>query len=476
MQDNIDLLLTNDCGLVKDRSIIVGVSGGADSLCLMETLRRAGYPVIVAHFDHQLRAESSRDADMVEQTAARLNLEFLVDHADVKVYSVIEKLSVEEAARKLRYKFLFGLARKRGSQAVAVGHTADDQVETILMHLLRGSGLSGLKGMSFRTIIKSFDPDIPLIRPLLNVWREETIRFCKDHELATQRDPSNDSLEYKRNRIRHSLIPVLESYNPKFREVLARTSQSLQGDHAIVAEAVDNAWQKTTSILDQDVVIIKADLFRGYSIGLQRNLIKRVMQALRPDVDVDFGVLERAVILINQNGGPSQIELTAGLCLLREGNSIYIFTSTKDLPFNHFPQLPDAKSIHISIPGKFDLAGGWKLICERRYLLEHELQQIEQNDNPFQTWLAAENLSEILELRVRHQGDHFKPLGLGGHSQKLSDFFVNEKVPKRMREHWPILCKEDEIVWVPGYRPAHDYRLEPETQEAVYFCLTRPNA
>ena len=157
MAENIESILSDECGLVKDRPVVVGVSGGPDSLCLMETLRQAGYPVIVAHFNHQLRPESSQDARMVEKTAARLMLGCIIDGANVRAYAEQEKLSIEEAARNLRYRFMFRLARERNAQAVAVGHTADDQVETVLMHFLRGSALTGLKGMSFRSFLKVFD-------------------------------------------------------------------------------------------------------------------------------------------------------------------------------------------------------------------------------------------------------------------------------------------------------------------------------
>ena len=148
MLENIKTMLADECGLVKDRPIIVGVSGGPDSLCLMDTLRQAGYSIIIAHFNHQLRLEAGQDAHMVEKIASRLMLGCIIDGADVRAYAEQQKLSIEEAARNLRYHFMFRLARERNAQAVAVGHTADDQVETILMHFLRGSGISGLKGMS----------------------------------------------------------------------------------------------------------------------------------------------------------------------------------------------------------------------------------------------------------------------------------------------------------------------------------------
>jgi tRNA(Ile)-lysidine synthase len=474
MSENVETILSSACGLVKDRSIIVGVSGGPDSLCLMETLRHAGYPIIVAHFDHQLRPESAQDAHTVEKTAARLMLASVIDGADVRAYAETEKLSLEEAARNLRYRFLFKLAHQHNAQAVAVGHTADDQVETILMHFLRGSALSGLKGMSYRSIIKVFDPEIPVVRPLLDMWREETVVYCAVNGLRPHYDSSNDSLNFQRNRIRHLLIPNLESYNPKFREAVSRMSQSLKGDYSFVMETLDKAWQETVVKEDEDVIAFKSDLLSRHSIGLQRNLIKQAIQALGPGIDVTFTVLERAIKMIESADSSSRVDLKAGLRMIREGDSVYICTVDAELPFNLWPQMKKAVSVSVSMPGQVALAGGWKFNCERWNLPVLAREQADRNEDQLQVWLDAKDLPDTLELRVRQTGDHFMPLGMDGHSQKLSDFFVNEKIPQRAREHWPLLCSGDEIIWVPGYRPAHPYRLTDETRKILYFSVSRP--
>lgn len=475
MSENIETILRDECRLVKDRPIIVGVSGGPDSLCLMETLRQAGFPLVVAHFDHQLRPESGLDARMVEKTAARLMLACVIDGADVRGYADEKKISIEEAARALRYRFLFDLARRRNAQAVAVGHTADDQVETVLMHFLRGSGIAGLKGMSYRSIVKTFDPEIPIVRPLLDLWRDETVVYCAVNGLRPHYDSSNDSLNFQRNRIRHLLIPSLESYNPKFREAILRMSQSLKGDYTFVMETLENTWRKTVVAIDKDVITLDSDLLSKYSLGLQRNLVKHAMQTLRPGVDLSFAVLERAVTMINSSAHSTRVDLKAGLRIFRESKLIYICTLDAELPFNLWPQMPDSlSSITISPPGQAALAGGWKLNCERWRLPALAWEQAERNEDQFQVWLDAENLPESFELRARLQGDHFTPLGMDGHSQKISDFFVNEKIPHRARERWPLLCAGDEIVWVPGYRPSHAYRLTESTRNIIYFSMTRP--
>ena len=474
MLENIEDILKNECGLSKDRSIIVGVSGGPDSLCLMEALRKSGYPIIVACFDHRLRPESGADVRMVEKTANRLMLACYVDGADVRAHAEKQKQSIEEAARNLRYRFMFKLARQYKAQAVAVGHTADDQVETVLMHFLRGSGIAGLKGMSYRSILPLFDSEIPLVRPLLEYWREETVLYCAVNGLRPHYDSSNDSLNFQRNRIRHLLIPNLETYNPKFREAVLRMSQSLKGDYTFVVETLETAWRDIVVSSDKESITFDFSLLSKCSLGLQRNLVKHAMQNLRPGVDVTFSVLERATNLIKNGGTSSRVDLKAGLRMFREENHIYIGTLDAELPFDLWPQMQAEDSVSITPPQQVPLAGGWKIGCEKWHLPALAREQAERNDDQFQVWLDAERLPETLILRPRRHGDHFSPLGMNGHSQKLSDFFVNEKMPQRARDRWPLLCAGDEIIWVPGYRPAHPYRLTDTTRKIFYLSISRP--
>lgn len=475
MLDHIESTLREQCGLNKDKPIIAGVSGGPDSLCLMNVLRKAGYRVIVAHFNHKLRPDSDADANTVEQTAGRLNLKWVIEKGDVREYADAQKLSIEEAARTMRYRFLMEQARRFNAQAVAVGHTADDQVETVLMHFLRGAGLAGLKGMTHRTIIHAFDAEIPIVRPLLDVWREETIVYCAANGLRPRHDPSNASLDFFRNRLRHLLIPTLESYNPRFREVVWRTSRSLAGDHEIVSQMLDDAWKEIVLQETKDYVAFDSSALTKHRLGLQRNLIRRAMERLHPDnLDAGFATLERATGFITDPERPTRMDLTKGLHLLREGSMIYVVAGHITLPVERWPQLPEEKPvIPLQIPAQVELSGGWKLNCERWNIASLAMEEAKSNDDPFQVWLDARDLSDSLELRARQEGDRFEPLGMDGHETKLSDFFINVKLPQRARDRWPLLCMGERVVWVPGYRPAHPFRLTESTRQALYFSLTR---
>ena len=234
----------------------------------MEALRQAGYPVIVAHFNHQLRPDSDMEANALEKTVSRKMIASIFESGDVRGYAESEGLSIEEAARTLRYRFLFEQARECDAQAVAVGHTADDQVETVLMHFLRGAGLTGLKGMSYRSFLPVFDESIPVVRPLLDIWREETVLYCAANGLRPYYDPSNDSLNFLRNRIRHLLIPQLETYNPRFREALWRTAHSLAGDYSALIELLDATWGECVKSQRPGLITFDAAMISSYAPGL----------------------------------------------------------------------------------------------------------------------------------------------------------------------------------------------------------------
>ena len=475
MFENIESTLRDQCGLNKKHPIIAGISGGPDSLCLLNILRETGYHVIVAHFNHKLRSDADADANAVEQAASRMNIASVIESGDVRAFANAEKLSLEEAARTMRYRFLMEQARRAKAQAVAVGHTADDQVETVLMHFLRGAALNGLKGMTHRTIIPAFDEKIPVVRPLLDVWREETVIYCAAHGLRPRYDPSNDSLDFLRNRLRNQLIPALESYNPRFKDAVWRTSRSLSADHEILLNVLDDAWKACVVQQTADFVSFDSSALTKHPLGLQRHLIRRAIESVHVDnVDVNFAVLERATRFVNDEARRPRMDLTGGLHLLREGLLIYVLADSSDLPVERWPQMPDGNNtIPLQVPCSIPLSGGWKISCEKWNMASLAMDQAKSNDDPYQVWLDAKKISDTLELRVRQDGDRFEPLGMDGHEMKLSDFFINAKLPHRARDRWPLLCMGNKVVWVPGYRPAHSFRLTDSTRQALYFSMTR---
>lgn len=272
------------CRLDPSLPLVAGISGGPDSLCLLDCLQQEGFQPVVAHFDHCLRPESGRDAEEVAQMARRRGLTFEGGRLDVKAFSVEQHLSIEEAARTARYRFLFAAARAIGAQAVVVGHTADDQVETVLMHLLRGAGLAGLKGMTALSLHEGWDASIPLARPLLGVWRAEIEAYCHERGLTPLQDASNQDTTYYRNRLRHELIPYLESYNPQVKDSLWRTADLLAGDSEVLERVVAQAWQDTLAHSGADTCALRRDKLLALPLGLQRGLLRRAIETMRPDL------------------------------------------------------------------------------------------------------------------------------------------------------------------------------------------------
>ncbi|MCP4139280.1 MAG: tRNA lysidine(34) synthetase TilS [Chloroflexi bacterium] len=476
--------------LFSELPIIVGVSGGADSLCLFGTLHEQGYSLIVAHFDHQLRPESADDAKFVENIAAQYKLPFVSQSEDVAAHAEKHKESIEEAARNLRYRFFFAQARENNAQAVAVGHTADDQVETVLMHFLRGAGLSGLKGMEPSTILPAFDPKIPVVRPILELWRKDTVAYCAAHNLIPHEDPSNATDDFFRNRLRHNLIPELENYNPRFRETIQRTSQVLSGDHALITAQVHSTWQEILIEESADHISFRLSSFSKHSIPLIRNLLRHAVGRLRPGaIDISFSTLESAAQFISSPKTAQQIDLVSGLLLFKEQNTLYLTADVSNLPLGNYPQMESEtrkvfiegfeKGVSVSQGDESDAVVAIKPFgFDSKWVLTvkstSSIPKL-KNADPFQVMLDADLLGENLHLRPRRAGDKFQPLGMDGKSMKLKDFFINEKLPRRARDQYPLLCADGEIIWIPGYRPAHHVRVTEKTERVCIFEMRKDN-
>jgi tRNA(Ile)-lysidine synthase len=470
---DIESTLIVNCGLDRARLILVGVSGGPDSMCLLHLLHRGGWQVVVAHFNHRLRPEADEEARDVEVVAAGLSLPFVSESVDVRAHAVAAGLSIEEAARNLRYEFLVAQARKCGAQAVAVGHTADDQVETVLMHFIRGAGLNGLKGMRHRIVLPVFDPAIPIVRPLLDCWRRDTIAYCEAHGLPPHFDPSNASLDFLRNRLRHELIPQIETYNPGFRQALWRTAQSLSADYALLNEMLESEWERAIHRESGDCVAFDLGYLSQRPHAVQRSLVRRAAERLVPTWEATFLALEHAATFIADRAG-TRVDLGGGLMLIHEGELLYVCRDVASLPFEAWPQMPlQVDSIQISLAGSEMLQNRWRFESGPGLGADLAILASTRNQDRFQISLDAETLPEHLELRVRRRGDRFEPLGMQGHSLKLSDYLVNEKMPRRARGRWPLLCAGDTVIWVPGYRPAECFKMREHTRRVVRFSLVR---
>lgn len=472
MLDKIDRILREGCRLDKGQPILVGVSGGPDSLCLLTLLHELGWWTIAAHFNHMLRAEADEEAAAVEKLAQELRILFVAERADVREYAADRKLSIETAARELRYRFLFAEAHRQYAQAIAVGHTADDQAETVLMHFVRGSGLNGLKGMPYRSYLEEYDTAIPLVRPLLDAWRTDTEAWCAGHDLQPHYDRSNDSADFLRNRIRHELIPLLETYNPRFREAAWRASKTLAADHEVLLRALQPLWQQCLVEQTDDYIGLDLGTLCGQPRAAQMHLLQRAVRQLLPEYDLGYADLERALAFVADETR-QQADFIGGLRLLRESDTLYVAAGEQALGTGMWPQMAaDRDSLEFLVPASVELAAGWRLTATLYEVGEEGCPELWLDPDPFKVALDGEAAAGALVVRVRQAGDRFEPLGMQGHSQKLSDFLVNVKMPRRARARWPLLCAGERIVWVPGYRPAESFRRGPASKSVLLLEIS----
>ena len=473
MLGDLKKILQDECQIDIDKLILVAVSGGPDSLCIADYLHREGYQIAIAHYDHKLRQDSVYDAEAARQFAQARGLRFLLGEGKVAERAREAHETIEEAARFERYQFFFRAAGEIGAQAVISGHTADDQVETVLMHFLRGSGLDGMGGMHFRWQPNAWHPEIPLVRPLLGTWREETLSYCKERGLNPVSDPTNQDPAFFRNRLRLELIPYLETYNPSIRKLIWQTAEVLRKDGAIIHKDLDEAWAQVMLVEGEDYVCLDANLGKGYSIGIQRRLVRRAIEHMRPGLrDISFDAVERGVASFRSSMQFKEQDLIAGLKLVSEVGKLWFAEWGAELPTDEWPQVV-ADVEELDSGNTIQLRQGWQLSAQIIDLEAHPSSSAFENIDPNQAWLDHELIQWPLVVRSREAGDRFHPHGMGGHSQKLSDFMINQKVPRRARMHWPIVCSGDKIVWVAGLRPEHAYRITPETKQALKLCLKR---
>jgi tRNA(Ile)-lysidine synthetase-like protein len=470
--------------------VVVAVSGGPDSLCLLALLRdmRAdlGVDLHVAHLDHMIRgAESAGEARFVAHLAAEWGLPATVAAADVPELVRAGRQNLHAAARLARYAFLAQVARAAGAQAVAVAHHAGDQAETVLLHLLRGAGAEGLRGMrpaveweewtrieneelrieknadrlnSPFSILNSQFP--PLIRPLLEITRAEIEAECAARALSPRYDPSNYELDATRNRIRHDLLPRLIEYNPHIVMALGRTAAISADEHDFIGAALDTAWPALARSRP-DGVDFGGAAWRALHPALQRAAIRRAHALLAPGAPLGFDHVERARALVARGVG-RRAELPGGVAItVGYGGDFTIGT----------PAPAEAPQIDIIVllptAGQVELGGGWVLAVER-------LDGPAPAAGRWEIALDAARLAEPLIARPRRPGDR---VAIEAGHRRLQDVFVDAKVPRELRAGWPVIATSaGAVVWVAGLRVAAGYAAGPATAQVVRLRLARAGA
>jgi tRNA(Ile)-lysidine synthase len=488
--------------------VVVGVSGGGDSVCLLHVLAKLrmglGITLHVAHLNHQLRgAESEADAEFVSNLVGSLGIPSTIDRRDVAAYRAERNCSIEEAARELRYAFLAKVAREVGVNRIAIGHTRDDQVETILMHLLRGTGTTGLcglatcspvaydiQGTSWSTSSRSLRAkrsNLLVIRPLLDITREETANYCQEHQLEPRIDSSNLSPSFFRNRLRLHLLPILRQYNPSVDQALLRLADIAKEDNAFIEQQASGLWDGVSRQEDNTIYLDKEQL-AGLPLALQRHILRAAVTKLAGDVrDIEASHIEAARSLLNKPAS-KRISLPHGLICHAGYKELAItrlpsVTATSSsaiaceawqsqLPSCPFPSL--SVEFPLKVPSKTGFSG-WKVvasIARKRTASPSSRGALSTSEETGKSNLVAyfdlHKTGTKLFVRQRRPGDRFQPLGMSM-SKKLYEFMVDAKIPRSWRNHIPIVYSPKQIIWVVGWRIDDRVKVTKASQEIL--CL-----
>ena len=435
---------------LSGRKLLIAVSGGPDSLALLHALHSLSdehrLTLCGAHLNHRLRgADSDADADFAEESFRCLGIDYAVDSADVAGYRREHRLSLEDAARRVRYAFLAGAATEHNADAIALGHTADDQAETVLMHITRGSGLDGLRGMQpfDRRTIKG--KPVSLFRPLLGVSRAETQAYCEALGLDPRIDVSNSSPEFLRNRIRLELVPLLEQLNPSIQAALIRLAGNATQDSDFIREQTDTVWDEVTEVetsADGDVIVFDTNLLQSRHPAVQSRLLRRGISEVGGEI-TQAHILEMMRLT---DGGPGKTLDLPGRLTFATDYGRALIGSADDVAamLSTLPTMQGEQAL--AVPSVIR-AGRWLIKASVETDMDDgESENFPSHPNPLPEgegimiteMLDMDRVGEGLRIRGRRPGDRFQPLGME-QSKSLREFMIDARIPRRWRDGLPLV-------------------------------------
>ena len=433
--------------------ILVAVSGGADSLALLHCLNvlknKYELTLVVAHLNHMFRGvEADNDAEYVRQVADNLGLKSVIEKINVPEVLAENNYSPQEGARVIRYEFFRNTARNLSCNKIALGHHKDDQTETILLNLLKGAGLDGLKGILPKRDL--------FIRPLIEIKKEVLEKYCEENRLSVRIDISNSKIVYLRNKIRNSLMPLLiKDFNPRLVEVLANTADILREENAYLEEKAENYEVKCRVSLNMEEQKGEwlTQPFLELPIAIQRRIVRQIFSMLsRSNFNLSFHHVESIRTLIAYNSSGSSTELPGQLI------AIYSYTRLKIMRKEvYYSQESIDYFYEMSIPGSL-VVHEINTIIESKLLSPSEtMERLELKDK--NEAIVNIDSSDKLIIRNRRIGDKIKPIGMSG-TKKLKDLFIDEKVEKLERDRIPIILSKQtgKIIWVAGLRISEEFK------------------
>lgn len=436
--------------LEPGQRVLVAVSGGPDSVALLYALAavapRWSLTLAVAHYNHRLRGEeSTADEAFVTQLAASLGLPLHVDRAP----EVLSGAALEARTRRQRYAFLTDVATGDGWQRIATGHTLDDQAETVLMRLLRGSGGAGLSAIRPRRG--------PIVRPLLDVPRRAVLEYLSERGVGFRTDVSNTDARFLRNRVRHQLLPELEALQPQVRRALASTADLVRRDGLWLDRLARRRLAK--AMLESDALSL-VDLSAQPEPVLRRMLVAWFER--RGLTDVSARHVDAVAHLVGGVQVPRGVTLPGGWVARRRSGLLLLEPAVSTVAA--------AAVLSILLPpeGDLELVGGWSLRCATAAAVPADCGP----QAPFDCRIDVAALPGPLHVRVPRVGDRMRPLGLGG-SKKLQDLFVDRRVPRAERATWPVLESGGEILWVAGVARSPVALVAPASESVLRLCARR---
>ncbi|MBU2522514.1 MAG: tRNA lysidine(34) synthetase TilS [Proteobacteria bacterium] len=443
-------------------SVLVGVSGGPDSVALLHIIlslaQRFSLRVAVAHLNHSLRQkDSDDDAEFVASLARKFDLPCYIKKEDVSKYRHEKKLSLEEAARIVRYRFFESVAEKYMFNKIALGHNADDNAELVIMQLLRGSGPLGISGI----------PPVrngKIIRPLIKLTKSEILEFLAVNELKFVLDKSNNDQRYLRNRIRHHLIPHLKSsYNKRIVETINRFASIIRSEEEWIDDLIKPIFNKSVLAAENNSVALSISSINELHIAAQRRIIRKAIAEIKGNLRrIAFSHIESVISLLNSGHAFGCIDLPDRIWIKRDGDTVS-FSREKSLLRDPYKKLSDENKLSFEYRILKPEAGFKAEIFPRSLLIKElglnmEFSKIDIKNLPDihhaghnVAFFDMDKLSFPLVLRNFRPGDKFQPLGMSG-TQKVKKYFINNKVARVQRAKCLILLSQDKIMWVVGYR------------------------
>ncbi len=414
--------------------IVAGVSGGADSVALLHVFHQAGLPCMVAHLNHQLRgAESDEDEQFVRELAARLDFSFVAKSVDVKALAATSGLSIEMAARQVRHDFFAEFP----DAVIALAHHADDQVETFLLKLARGAGTEGLCGMPY---FQTLD-HLRIIRPMLDLPRAEILCWLKEGGFTWREDASNSDEQFLRNRVRHTILPLLESeLNPNIRETILRTMDILREENTWMEQRVGGA----SGFVSTERA--KPEASSALPLAMRRRVLRRWLFE-NGAAEADFDAVEKILELMAAGNGTTTFELNNQQRVVVEYGVPRFEESTHPSPE---PQW--TLTVEQGTGWRKDPGNGIGILPA-----EASFDACKVGDAP-------------IEVRGYLPGDRMAPFGMEGH-RKLQDIFTDHKIPRAQRARIPVVVCRGEIIWLPGYRTARGWEVQDDAGKAVHLHI-----